>query len=370
MDRRLRFHWSLSQAGDKFRRLRPTGDMPGLLDLEAQAALCRQAERSGIESVLMAIGFTRPDPLLLSAALGAETSRVGFMVACRPGLISPTLFVQQINTLSTLIGGRVSINIVAGHTPSELRYYGDSLPHDERYARTDEFLTICRRFWERGEDEDVDFAGEYFRIDKGRLNTPFLSPERSTPEIFVGGNSRQAADLAIRHADCLWRFPDAPQRLAAEIGPVLAAGKEVGLLVALIARPSRDEAAEAARAMRDGFGDEVRDAKRRFLQNTDSKAFADGFRLADETPTEWVTSYLWTGAVPYLGAPSIALVGGPHEIASAILEYRAIGITQFLFMGWPDDEEMRFFGQEILPAIRERELAREPERSDAQPHIE
>src|SRR4029077_9645182 len=103
--------------------------------------------------------------------------QIKFMVACRPGLITPTLFVQQVNTLSTLIGGRVSINIVAGHTPNELRYYGDSLPHDERYARTDEFLTICRAFWARGEDGEVDFEGRHYRIDRGRLNTPFLAPE-------------------------------------------------------------------------------------------------------------------------------------------------------------------------------------------------
>jgi alkanesulfonate monooxygenase len=59
--------------------------------------------------------------------------------------------------------------------------------------------------------------------------------------------------------------------------------------------------------------------------------------------------------VPYLGAPAIALVGGPEEIATALLEYKAMGITQFLFLGWPDEEELRFFGREILPLVRERE---------------
>jgi alkanesulfonate monooxygenase len=329
--------------------------MPGLLDLSAQVALCRQAEESGIESMLMAIGFTRPDPILLSAVLGLETTRIKFMVACRPGLVSPTYFVQQINTLSTLVGGRVSINIVAGHTPGELRYYGDFLPHDERYARTDEFLTICRALWSRRGDDVVDFEGRYYRVDKGRLNTPFLSAERSAPEIFVGGNSAQATDLAVRHADCLWRFPDAPARLAEEIAPVTAAGKEVGLLVALIARRTRDEAVATARAMVAGFGDEAREANRQFASQTDSRAFQNAFHLADATAGEWVTPYLWTGAVPYLGAPAVALVGGPDEIATALLEYRAIGVTQLLFLGWPDDEEMRFFGQEVLPVLRELE---------------
>jgi alkanesulfonate monooxygenase len=68
--------------------------------------------------------------------------------------------------------------------------------------------------------------------------------------------------------------------------------------------------------------------------------------------------------VPYLGAPSIALVGSPDEIAAALEEYRAAGVTQFLFMGYPDLEQMSFFGAEILPRVRERErsaaLARGP----------
>ena len=73
MNRPLRFHWSLSQAGDTYRGLQAKDDMTGLLSFDAQLDLCRCAEISGIDSVLMAIGYTRPDPLLLSVALGRET---------------------------------------------------------------------------------------------------------------------------------------------------------------------------------------------------------------------------------------------------------------------------------------------------------
>src|SRR6266550_2708299 len=113
----LRFHWSLSQVGDKFRRANATTEMKGLMDLETQVDFCRAAEQSEIESLLMAFGFTRPDPVTLSSALGMMTDKIKFMVACRPGVISPTAFVQQINTLSVLTNGRVCINIVTGHSP-------------------------------------------------------------------------------------------------------------------------------------------------------------------------------------------------------------------------------------------------------------
>jgi alkanesulfonate monooxygenase len=59
--------------------------------------------------------------------------------------------------------------------------------------------------------------------------------------------------------------------------------------------------------------------------------------------------------VPYLGPPGICLVGSPEDIVKALDEYRAIGVTQFLFMGHPDLDQMRFFGAEILPRVRERE---------------
>src|SRR5215467_4881024 len=236
----VRFHWSLSQVGDKFRRTNATIDMKGLFSLETQIDFCRAADQSGIDSLLMAFGFTRPDPMALATALGIATSKIKFMIACRPGVISPTAFVQQINTVSALTNGRVHINIVTGHSPHELRYYGDFLSHDERYERTDEFLSVCRAFWQQR--SHVEFAGKYYRVQGGRLNTPFVSTGRRGPEIFLGGNSQLADELAIKHAHCLRRFPDAPERLAPRIAPLLERGIEVGLLVSMICRPTRQEA--------------------------------------------------------------------------------------------------------------------------------
>lgn len=351
--RPLRFHWSLSQAGNLFRRAERRETMSGLPDLDAQLALCRAAERCGIESLLMAIGSVRPDPLALSIALGRATERVAFMIACRSGLISPTLFVQQVNSASALLQGRVCINMVCGHTPQELRYYGDFLSHDERYERTDEFLAVARLFWSGG--GEVNFQGRYYRIEGGRLNTPFIAPDRTSPEIFVGGSSEQAARLAARHADCLWRFPDVEERLAPEIRPVLEAGKEVGLLVSLIARPTRQEALAAAEALVAPFPRSTREIHRAFAAQSDSHGFRANYALAEGDRTAWLGRCLWTGAIPYLGAPAIALVGSYQEITEAILDYRRMGVTQFLFVGWPDLEEIERFGTQILPRIRARE---------------
>ena len=79
------------------------------------------------------------------------------------------------------------------------------------------------------------------------------------------------------------------------------------------------------------------------------------YRWGEEVGSEWRTRCLWTGAVPHLGPPSMALVGSPEEVAAAILEYKAVGVSQFLFLGWPDHEEMAIFGREVLPLVRRAE---------------
>jgi alkanesulfonate monooxygenase len=350
----LRFHWSLSQAGNPFRRSEPTEELSGRLSFEAQLELSQCADEQGIDSLLMAIGFTRPDPILLSTCLGLKTRQVKFMVACRPGLISPAAFVQQINTLALFVGGRVHVNLVGGHTPRELQYYGDWLPRAERYARLDEFLTACRAFWE-ADGHEVNFAGRYYQITGGRLPTPFSINGVRRPEIYLGGNSEESAALAIRHADCLWRFAEPPESLADKIAPLIQTGTEVGLLVSLIARPTRDEAVRAGYHLIGQFGEKARATQRSFEEHTDAAAFESTYALARQSPTHWATRTLWTGAVPVLGAPAIALLGSAEEIAGALLEYKEIGVTQFLFTGWPDLDEMTFFGREVLPRVRARE---------------
>ena len=106
--------------------------------------------------------------------------------------------------------------------------------------------------------------------------------------------------------------------------------------------------------MLEALGNSPKKAHKEFAQRSDSVAFGSTLALAERKP-EWLTNCLWSGAVPYLGAPSIALVGSFEEIADALWEYKQAGITQFLFMGWPDVDEMKLFSSEVLPLVRARE---------------
>ena len=143
----LRFHWRLPTGGERAPASRAqltSAPESGLPDLAAQVPFSQAAEALGIDSLLIDFGWSKPDPILLATALGLATSKVRFIIAHRSGLMGPVTFVQQLNTLSALIGDRFSLNIVAGHSPDEQRGYGDFLSHDDRYARTDEYLHVCR----------------------------------------------------------------------------------------------------------------------------------------------------------------------------------------------------------------------------------
>ncbi len=345
----LRFHWSLSSVGEPMRRAHAPAETSGLPDLAAHKHFAALADQLGIDSLLMAFGFARPDPIVWAAVLAACTHSVKFLVAVRSGIFSPTFFVQQINTLSALTAGRVCVNAVAGRAPEEQRFYGDFLQHDERYERTDEFWSVCHALWRGG--GAVDFNGEYYHVEGAKLRTPFVSADRTRPEIYLGGSSVQATELAIKHVDCMFTFPEPPDRLAGRIGPLLDSGTEVGLLVSLISRPTHDAAVDAAFTLVRKAGADAAQVHREVRRQTDSVGFGSLYDLAMRE-SQWPAPYLWIGAVPYLGAPSVALVGSPDEIVGALRAYEAVGVTQFLFMGYPDAEELAFFGAEILPRIR------------------
>lgn len=325
----------------------------GRPDMERWINFAEQAEEAGIESVLLSFGNYEPDTLQVACALGRATKKLKFIVAYRLGLMQPALFVQQVNTLSTLIEGRFALNIIAGSSPAEQRGYGDYLAHDERYARAEEFLTICHSFWRN--DGGVSFNGKYYRLEGGKVHTPYLAPNRKTPEIYVSGHSKGAEQLARNQGSCWLRLIDTPEKLSAMLKRTQKYGIEMCLRLSLVCRPTKEEAVQAAEALQEDPATiaQVRD----FLKNSDSQFMKDALAKGDQAP--WLNRYLWSGLVASYGPSCITLVGTPAMLAEAFLEYKRIGVTQFIIAGWPKLDEMLIFGREILPLIRKIELSEE-----------
>jgi len=315
-------------------------------DLEGWLHFARHAEETGIDSVLISFSRYEPDPLLVSCALGRVTSSLKFIAAFRSGLMQPTTFVQQVNTLSALIKGRIALNIVAGSSTLEQHGYGDFLAHDERYARAEEFLAVCQSFW-RAEGE-VDFAGKYYRVKHGKLHTPFLAPGRAAPEIYISGHSEQSERLAYSQGSCWLRVIDTPEKLEPMVARIRARGIGVCLRLGLMCRSTREEAVATAKSLLPNNREESTTTLK-----DDSQMYKEGKTVVGDA--FWLNRSLWAGLVPHYGPVWTTLLGTPKELAEAFLAYKRIGVTEFIISGWPEVDEMVRFGQEILPLVREAE---------------
>lgn len=91
-----------------------------------------------------------------------------------------------------------------------------------------------------------------------------------------------------------------------------------------------------------------------FIKRCDSNTVKTTYDLAEKT--EWLSDVLWTGAVPYRGGPALALVGTYDRIAQEILRYKQSGVNEFIFSGWPTENELQLFSNEIYPRVRNLEL--------------
>jgi alkanesulfonate monooxygenase len=358
-ERQLRFHWMLPEAGGvamktpeeaaRFRVEKTLAHSPASRpDLDGWERFADAAEQAGVESVLISFSRCEPDPMLVSCALGRAVKKLKFIVAYRSGLAQPTTFVQQFNTLSTLLNGRVALNLVAGSSRAEQHAYGDFLEHDDRYARAEEFLEVCNWFW-NDPTARVDFQGRFYCVEQGHFPTPFLGHDRATPEIYVSGHSEAAENLAHNQASCWLRCAEAPEKLAPIVARSRAAGVEVGLRLCILCRPTREEAIAAAESLiphcEAGMSTRTRDKR------DDSTMYRNAAQHKDAA----LEGSLWTGLVSLCGPVWTTLLGTPRDIADLLLEYKRAGVSQFIMSGWPEVDEVIRFGREVLPLVREGE---------------
>ncbi|MEU6074173.1 LLM class flavin-dependent oxidoreductase [Micromonospora sp. NPDC047074] len=369
----LNFHWFLPTYGDSRDIVggghgvpigTAGGARPATVGYLGQIA--RSAEQLGFVGALTPTGAWCEDAWLSTAMLTEVTERLKFLVAFRPGLLSPALAAQMASTFQRLSGGRLMVNIVTGGESQEQRAYGDFLDKDARYARTDEFLHIVRALW-RG--ETVDHAGEHLRVEQGRLNR---LPD-PVPPIYFGGSSAAALPVAVRHSDVYLTWGEPPAQVAGKLDRVRAlaadAGRELrfGIRLHVITRDTAEEAWAQARRLLDGIAEDDLRAAQAGLRGSESEGqrrmldlhggSRDGLEVAPN---------LWAGFGLVRGGAGTALVGSHTEVADRIAEYHALGLDEFILSGHPHLEEAYWFGEGVLPILRARGLWRHPA-GDTQP---
>jgi alkanesulfonate monooxygenase len=356
-------HWYLPTSGDGrtllsadsplLQRDEWTDGAPGrIADIDYLAQIARSAEQMGFDAALTPTGTWCADAWLVTAALSQVTKRLRFLVAFRPGQISPTLAAQQAATFHRLFGGRLLLNIVTGGDEIEQRRFGDYLDKDERYARTDEFLEIVRRAW----------TGEPFSLDGRHLSVDgavVVDPPDPPPAIYFGGSSDAALPVAARHSDVYLTWGEPPAQAAEKIERVRrlaeAQARELrfGIRLHIITRDTSAEAWAAADRLLDGLGDAELDAAQALLRSSGSEgqrrmlALNGGNRDRLE-----VYPNLWAGVGLVRGGAGTALVGSHEEVAERIAEYHEHGFDEFIFSGYPHLEEIYNVGEGVMPILR------------------
>jgi alkanesulfonate monooxygenase len=361
------FHWFLPTAGDG----REVGAVIAVQGRSAQSInrrptldylgqIAKAAEASGFTAVLTPTGSGCEDAWITCAALIPETRSLNFLVAFRPGFILPTLAAQQATTFQRLSGGRLRLNIVTGGDPVEQKRYGDFLDHDQRYARTDEFLSVFRQALTAG---PYDHEGEHFHVEGG--GSVLRHP---AAPIYFGGASPAGEAVAAKQADVYLTWGETPAAVGERVERMREKasvhGRELsfGIRLHVISRDTPEEAwAEADRLLDAMDPSTIRAAQERFAR-MDSVGqqrmaalhggAADGSGLGESAHHGLeVAPNLWAGIGLVREGAATALVGSHEQVAERLDEYASLGFDEFILSGYPHLEEAFRVGEQVVPLV-------------------
>jgi alkanesulfonate monooxygenase len=357
----LEIDWFLPTGGDA-RDVLPAGPSPHSREpsLSYLAQVAQACDRLGYDAVLTPCGTGCEDAWLATAALLPLTQRLKFLVAFRPALLTPTLAAQMASTYQRLSGGRLLVNIVTGAEPAELARFGVFEDKATRYQRTGEFLQVMRGAWS---GQPFDFHGEHLRVAGA---TTRVAPD-PIPPVYFGGASAEAEDVAARHVDVYLAWGEPPAMVAERLERMRSLAAEhgrslrFGIRFHVITRPTDAEAWVEADRLLAGLDPQAIAAAQADFATTQSEGqrrMASLHANSTSNPTGNLEVYpnVWAGIGLVRGGAGTALVGSYEAVADRIAEYHALGFDAFILSGYPHLEEAYWFGEGVMPVLRERGL--------------
>lgn len=332
-----------------------------IFDKQVITEFARAHEEAGFDRILVGYWSDQPDGFLVTALAGQVTSKIKFLLAHRPGFVSPTLAARKFATLDHLLDGRLAVHIISGGSDAEQRKDGDYLDHDQRYARSDEFLEVVRRVWT--EEQPFDHQGTFYQAEAAfSAIKPVQKPHLP---VYFGGSSNAALQVAGKHADVFALWGESLEQTRETIEKVrdeaARNGREVQFSVSF--RPIIAATEDAAWAKADQILTTARQRLEQAGPVVANKPQSVGAqRLLDTVAKgDRVDARLWTGIAALVGGGhnSTALVGTPEQVADALLAYYELGVTTFLIRGFDPIEDAKDYGRELLPLTRAKIAARQ-----------
>jgi FMNH2-dependent dimethyl sulfone monooxygenase len=270
-----------------------------------------------------------------AAALAAVTHKQELMVAVRPTFHNPALLAKQAANIDHISNGRLSLNVVSSWWKDEAEKYGVKFEqHDDRYARTAEWLEVLDNVWKK---DDFDFSGKYYQVNHNILQPKPISTPR--PRIYAGGESEAAKDLISSTSDGYVMHGDTPEKIAERINDLSERRDKKNL-------PKMQFGVAAYSIIRNT--EEA--VKKELARITDVKAGSSGYKNYQQwlsgTQLEQQVS-LEDYSVSNRGLRS-GLIGTPNQVQDRIGEFEKAGVDFFLLQCSPQLEEMERFAETII----------------------
>lgn len=357
----LKILWFIPTHGDSRYLGTTTGGRQADFSYFKQVAVA--ADSLGYEGVLIPTGRSCEDPWTVASSLIDATRRLKFLIALRPGLMTPVQQARIAATFDRLSGGRLMVNLVTGGDEAELAGDGLFLPHAQRYELSTEFLQIWREVLSRSHrGEALDFDGRHLKVEGAKLLYPPV--QAPYPPLFFGGSSPEAHELAAQQLDTYLTWGETPAAVAAKVADIRIRATRhgrtltYGIRLHVIVRETEDAAWAAARELIQHLdADTVAAAQKKFAQ-MDSEGQR---RMAALHGGQWdpadvrkgleIAPNLWAGVGLVRGGAGTALVGNPQQVAARIQEYADLGLEYFVLSGYPHLEEAYRFAELVFPLL-------------------
>ncbi|MGG3846105.1 dimethylsulfone monooxygenase SfnG [Aeribacillus composti] len=311
------------------------------------------AEENGFDYVLLQTRFfasygaeKQLEAAALASALAASTKKLNIITAVLPGLWHPGVIAKIISTIDHISNGRASINIVSGWFKNEFIGYGEPwLDHDERYRRSEEFIQVLRDLWTK---ETTTFKGDFYRINEAPLKPKPIN----IPKIFQGGNSKAAREMAGRVSDVYFMNGNSLENLKKQIDHVKSLAESNGRNIQfgvngfVIVRDTEEEAKQVLK-------DIVLHADKEAVEGFENQVKFAG-KASPEGEGMWAES-TFEDLVQYNDGFKTGLIGTAEQVADRIIELKKIGVDIVLTGFLHYDEDLKAFGEKVIPLVREKE---------------
>ncbi len=310
--------------------------------------LARRSEEIGFDISLIAElnlndikGEDAPslDAWSTAAALAAVTERLEIMVAVRPTFHAPALLAKQASNIDQISNGRLALNVVSSWWATEARKYGVQFDqHDDRYARTSEWLDVVKGMWSRPR---FDFRGKYYQVEDAILEPKPV--QKPGPTLYAGGESPAAKALIASKCDAWLTHGDPPNIIATKVADLRNRREQLHL-------PAMSFGAAGYVVIRDTESEAQREVKRITNVSQTSRGYNNYQDWLANTQLEQRVS-LEDYSVSNRGLRA-GLVGTAEQVAERILGFEDAGLDLLLLQFSPQYEEMERFAEEVIPLVR------------------